>query len=149
MTVDARIGYRNAVDSKSSFPQRYAAVRDKTGTAITTHRPGVLVTIFALLLTSSVSAAADDSAGLEAITALGNLNGIALGCKYINQVRRMKQAVIANAPKERSYGIAFDDSTNDAFVAFIGSGKQCPGEATLASQVDAAVQAVEQAFTKQ
>ena len=110
---------------------------------------GVLVAVFVLFLAKTVSAAADDSAGLEAITALGNLNGIALGCKYIGQVRRMKETVIANAPKERRYGIAFDDSTNDAFVTFIGSGKRCPGEASFASQVDAAIQTVEQAFTKQ
>ena len=55
----------------------------------------------------------------QAVKDLGTLNGVALQCRYLDEVRRMKQAVVANAPKQRSFGLAFDEATNQSFLAFI------------------------------
>ena len=70
---------------------------------------------------------ADTDARYEALKALGELNGTALQCKYLDQTRRMKAAVVESVPKERSFGLAFDQATNDAFVAMVQSGTPCPG----------------------
>lgn len=92
--------------------------------------------------------AADSDAQYAAVRALGALNGVALQCKYVDEIRRMKAAVVDNAPKERSFGIAFDESTNDAFLAFIREGGICPGPAGFSEQVDAGVEELRRAFAK-
>lgn len=84
-----------------------------------------------------------------AVAALGELNGVALQCRYLNLVRRMKQAVVDHAPKERSFGLAFDQATNEAFLAFARNAGVCPTPVTLASQVDEGVARVAAAFTAQ
>ncbi len=82
----------------------------------------------------------------QAVDALGELNGLALQCKYIDQVRRMKAAVVDNAPKERSFGLAFDQATNRAFLEFNRAGGSCPGPDLMARRVDAAIETVRSVF---
>jgi len=74
-----------------------------------------------------------------AVMALGSLNGVALQCKYLDQVRRMKAAIVTNVPKERSFGLAFDEATNEAFLAFLRSGDTCPPHETLQRSVGHAI----------
>ena len=88
------------------------------------------------------------SPGHDAVGELGALNGVALACRYSQEVSRMKEAVVANAPKERSYGMAFDESTNAAFLAFVEKRQPCPAITGFSSQVDAAIEAMETAFGK-
>lgn len=97
-------------------------------------------TLIVLLLCSGFTGASDKPDAYASVKALGELNGIALNCRYIGEVRRMKTAVIENAPKERSYGIAFDESTNASFLAFVSSGKLCPGEAGFSERIDQAIE---------
>lgn len=89
---------------------------------------------------------ADSIAQYDAVRAVGTLNGIALYCKSLDQVRRMKEAVVANAPKERSFGLAFDESTDEAFRTAIGKREPCPGPAGFADQVGVAIETLRQAF---
>ncbi len=84
--------------------------------------------------------------GHDAVKQLGALNGIALACRYVDEVSRMKAAVVANAPKERSYGLAFDESTNTGFMSFIDQKAPCPAKSGFSQQVDAGVQHLESAF---
>lgn len=100
-----------------------------------------------VLLLLAYSARATDDPRYLSVQALGALNGIALQCKYIDQVRRMKSAVVATAPKERSFGLAFDQATNDAYLVAIRSGQACPGPAGFATQVDESIQAMQRAFS--
>ena len=58
----------------------------------------------------------------------------------------MKAAVVASAPKERSYGLAFDQATNDAFLAFIRDDATCLSHAELARRVGHEVDAMKAAF---
>ncbi len=100
-----------------------------------------------LIATSPV--VADDEARYDAVKALGRLNGIALQCKYIGQVSRMKQAVVETVPKERSFGLAFDQAANDSFLAFIQEQSPCPGPAGFENDVAQQIESLQQAFKNQ
>lgn len=81
-----------------------------------------------------------------AIERLGELNGVALQCRYTEQVRRMKSAVVLHAPKERSFGLAFDQATNRSFLSFIRQNGVCPAEESLARDVGHQIEAIRAAF---
>lgn len=98
---------------------------------------------------SSTSSVADTNAQYDAVKALGTLNGIALQCKHLDVMRRLKEAVVANAPKERSFGLAFDQATNDSFLAFLDAKAPCPSAGTLAAEADNAIAVMQQAFKPQ
>ncbi len=89
---------------------------------------------------------ADTLAQYDAVRVLGTLNGVALYCKSLDQVRRLKEAVVASAPKERSFGLAFEESTDESFRAAIAKGEPCPGPAGFAEQVGPAIEVLRQAF---
>ncbi len=92
--------------------------------------------------------AGDQTLHHETVKDLGRLNGVALHCNYLHQVRAMKAAVVANAPKQRSYGLAFDEATNEAFLTQIQESRPCPGEAGFANQVEAAVKRLQDVFSQ-
>lgn len=83
----------------------------------------------------------------DTVKALGSLNGVALNCKYLDQVRRMKSAVVESAPKERSFGLAFDEATNSAFLSMIDERRPCPSPAGFERTVDDGIEAMRKAFT--
>lgn len=89
---------------------------------------------------------ADTDARYQALKALGELNGAALQCKYLDQTRRMKSAVVKTVPKERSFGLAFDQATNDAFIGMIQSGAPCPGILGFEARVGDRIEAMQEAF---
>ncbi len=99
-----------------------------------------------LFLLLAQTAAADVTAQYEAVAALGELNGVALQCKYLDQVRRMKAAVVANAPKERSFGLAFDEATNKSFLAFAREQRSCPGTGGFEDRVGERIESMRQVF---
>ena len=101
--------------------------------------------LFLMALSTMAPAALDERHA--AIDRLGELNGIALQCRYIDQVRRMKAAVVQHAPKQRSYGLAFDQATNRAFLAFIEQQGACPTEEALARDVGHRIDAIRAAFS--
>jgi hypothetical protein len=105
-------------------------------------RPDLLLLAAVLL---PLSPAWSDS-GHDAVANLGAVNGVALACRYPDEVSRMKAAVVANAPKERSYGLAFDESTNAAFLDFIEKREPCPAKAVFSGRVDAAIEELVAAF---
>ncbi len=98
------------------------------------------------LLLAVCHAGADTDSRYAAVKALGNLNGIALNCKYLDQVKRMKAAVVETVPKERSYGLAFDEATNHGFLAIIRENRPCPSPARFEKKVGDGIDAMKQAF---
>ena len=95
----------------------------------------------------SASAAADDrDRRYTAIDALGEMNGVALQCKYLDEMRRMKAAVVRNAPKERSFGLAFDEATNRAFLRFIEQQQSCPHPEDFTARVEQRIDALRAVF---
>ncbi|WP_456372733.1 hypothetical protein [Thiolapillus sp.] len=94
--------------------------------------------LLALILPLLAQAAPLDKAGLAAVEELGRLNGIALNCRYFDQVRNIKQTLIDRLPKRRELGQIFEQKTDESFKAFIQSGSACPSPATFAAEVDKA-----------
>ncbi len=97
-----------------------------------------------LLITTPVSAIPDTQ--FEAIRNMGDLNGVALPCGYIKQAQRIKQALVANLPKRRALGEAFDTITNESYLKFVEQGRDCPGETLLSQQIDEAIKQLESVF---
>jgi hypothetical protein len=104
--------------------------------------------IFTLLTLLSIPdySAAEEDPRYASIRSLGELNGIALYCKYLDQVRRMKAAIIETAPKERTFGLAFDIASNDSYLAIISKRSSCPGPAGFAEQVDERINMMKASF---
>ncbi len=98
------------------------------------------------VLIVAAPALADQDARYAAVDALGEINGVALNCRYVDQVRRMKSAVVDNVPKERSFGLAFDEATNRAFLAFIREARECPGPAEMERRVDQGIDQLRSTF---
>ncbi len=104
----------------------------------------VCLPILLVIFQSSAWAANEDQ--LAAISRAGELNGIALQCKFLEQTQRLKRALVLNLPKERKLGEWFDVNTNMSFMEFISSKSVCPDEQSFKSQVDASIKQVESAF---
>ncbi|WP_303908135.1 hypothetical protein [Thiohalomonas denitrificans] len=109
-------------------------------------KTSLLIPILSLVLLLPVPATAQSETGEQAIRDLGALNGMALECGYVEQVRRMKKAMIDFAPKSRHYGSVFEQSTNRGFLSFIKEKRPCPTEVTVEAKVDKAVESLEKAF---
>lgn len=84
----------------------------------------------------------------QTIRTLGQLNGIALNCKYLQHTQQMKQALVSNLPKDRALGELFDNTTNESFLSFIQQGNTCPDESHFSKRVNAAISALIQAYQK-
>ena len=107
----------------------------------------VLLGLLAVILSfRPLAVGASPETRYQVIKDLGALNGVALQCGYIEEVRRMKQAVVLNVPKERSYGLAFDDSTNASFLAFIQEQRSCPHRDNFHRQVGHQIDEVRETF---
>ncbi|MDH5570870.1 MAG: hypothetical protein OEY89_03830 [Gammaproteobacteria bacterium] len=103
--------------------------------------------VLALSLILPVKTYADDKQ--QSINNLGQLNGIALHCKYLALGQQIKQALVDNLPKERMLGELFDNSTNESFLEFIKQGSSCPAESAFTIQVNEAISTLEKAYNKQ
>ena len=108
-----------------------------------------LVPLTLCLLGGSASAWAFDDTHFDAIKRLGQLNGVALHCKALDQTQRMKRELVLNLPKRRQLGELFDNETNASFMKFIQDGASCPTNDALRAQVDEAVENLKQVFTQQ
>ncbi|MCP3671010.1 MAG: hypothetical protein GY814_11370 [Gammaproteobacteria bacterium] len=108
----------------------------------------VILPITVVLLFSAYQAGAETAEQQNSIRYLGQLNGVALHCNYIDQMRRMKRVLVTALPRRRHLGQLFDDVTNTSFLEFIKSKSVCPGEQQFLLKVDAAVAVVNQAFSK-
>lgn len=90
-----------------------------------------------------------DDGQLDAIRALGALNGIALQCNGIAETQRMKRILVQTLPKRRQLGELFDYETNKSFMAFIEKHGECPSPQSLSRQVDDALQKLKTAYGTQ
>ncbi len=105
--------------------------------------------LLGLLCFSLVQAEEAQDKKYEVIQKLGELNGVALNCHYLNETQRMKKALVLALPKRRQYGEAFDSETNTAFLKFIENKASCPEEAAFSKQVDDAIFALDSVFADQ
>ncbi len=108
----------------------------------------VIFTLSGILIFSAFQVGAATEAQLNSIKRVGQLNGVALQCKYLNDARRMKLSLVAVLPKRRQLGQVFDDATNESFLSFIQNRSVCPEADQFTLQVDAAVADLNQVFVK-
>ena len=82
----------------------------------------------------AVAAAAAEAAeqALRAVRALAQVNGQALACQDTDTARRAKALMLTHAPKTPRFGQAYEEGTNQAYLAQTQGGKACPtAEAAL------------------
>ncbi|MEZ5614089.1 MAG: SCO family protein [Rhodocyclaceae bacterium] len=97
---------------------------------------------FALLacclgLLAAAQAAEED--GLAVVRDLGRLNGQTLACSQKDSAAWVRILMLRHAPKTRAYGEAYEEGTQQAFVAQ-GRGMPCPTAAELAARLEAVSQ---------
>jgi hypothetical protein len=90
--------------------------------------------LFAVL--SAPAFAADVEAGLLAVKALGGVNGQALACAETRAAARAKQLMLAHAPKTQRFGTAYEEATQEAFLAQTRAGGTCPDAAQLTDRLN-------------
>lgn len=99
-----------------------------------------------LIILALVSSAAWADPGVDAVKALGHLNGEALACKQMALVDRVRTRVINEAPKTREIGEIFEAATNERFLAMGRDNIACTDGRTLAERIETATQALRAAF---
>lgn len=96
-------------------------------------------------LTFSAMAFASDEAGLAAVRDLGRLNGQALACGQKDSAAWVRILMLNHAPKTRVYGEAYEEGTQESFVAH-GKGMPCPPPAELARKLESVTQRLKTAL---
>jgi protein SCO1/2 len=87
-----------------------------------------------LLLATAPPAAATPT--VEDVTRLGTDNGLALACGATEISARARRLMIDYAPRTSEYGTAFEQATQQAFGAQLGSKAACPAPGELAVRVE-------------
>ena len=86
-------------------------------------------------LTFSAMACASGEAGLSAVRDLGRLNGLTLACGQKEAASWVRVLMLNHAPKTRAYGEAYEEGTQESFLAH-GKGTPCPASAELNARLD-------------
>ncbi|MCK4708354.1 MAG: hypothetical protein KAU21_07040 [Gammaproteobacteria bacterium] len=100
--------------------------------------------ITALFWLSPVQSATDSQ--LSAIGDMGRLNGVALQCRYTEQMQRIKMTLVLHLPKQRALGEWFEQTTSTSFMDFMNKGSSCPDSQSFVEQVDTAIKKIEIVF---
>jgi len=104
-----------------------------------------IVSALLLLWGSQVHAFTDEQN--QSIEQMGELNGIALSCRYFDQVKHIKKALVEALPKRRELGRTFEAVTDKTYREFIATKASCPTAEAFAADVDAAIQMLNQSFS--
>lgn len=91
--------------------------------------------LFACCAGLASAAQAAEDAGLAAVRDLGRLNGQTLACGQKDTAAWVRILMLNHAPKTRAYGEAYEEGTQEAFVAH-GRGTPCPAAAELAARLE-------------
>lgn len=93
--------------------------------------------IVLLSLASPLPTLAEDAdAGLAAVRQLGALNGQALACAEKDAAAHTKMLMLSHAPKTPRFGAAYEEATQEGYLAQTRAGGACPSAKTLAGQID-------------
>ncbi|MCX7156581.1 MAG: hypothetical protein NTW45_09080 [Rhodocyclales bacterium] len=82
-------------------------------------------------------------AGVAAIRQLGTLNGQALACAEKDAAARAKVLMLAHAPKTARFGAAYEEATQEAFLAQTKASGTCPDAKALAGKLDEVTQSLQ------
>ncbi|WP_456379310.1 hypothetical protein [Thiolapillus sp.] len=103
--------------------------------------------ILALLLLWGFQAQATTDAQTQSLEQMGKLNGIALGCRYFDQVKTIKKALVQALPKRRELGRIFETVTDQTYREFVASKTACPSAEAFAADLETAIQNLNQNFS--
>ena len=103
------------------------------------------VTFLSVIFWAASTQAVTDSQQ-QAISDIGRLNGIALQCRYIDQVRKIKMALVESLPKQRMLGEWFEQSTSTSFMLFMEKDMVCPVAQSFHQEVDEAIKKIKSEF---
>jgi hypothetical protein len=84
--------------------------------------------------------------GIDAVRALGLLNGEALACKQLPLVDRIRMRIVNEAPKTREIGEIFETATTERFLAMGNGNAACTDGRNLAERIEAATAALRAVF---
>ncbi len=102
----------------------------------------------ALLLMMFFAGTAVAESGLDAVKALGQLNGEALACQQMALVDRIRMRIIYEAPKTREVGEAFEAATTERFLALGESKASCSDTKALAERIEQASQTLREVYAE-
>ena len=109
-------------------------------------RSTLLLCLLSVTLSANATSLPKD-AGLAEVEALGQFNGVALACDFIETSNHIKTVIIQYAPKSRRYGAAFEEATHNAFLDQTKKDPTtCPDGPTLNEQVDIATRHLQTAL---
>ena len=109
----------------------------------------LLPLLCALMLAFPVAAGEGTAKGVAEIAELGRLNGQALACAESQAAARIKALMIDHAPKVRNVGSAFEEETNQAFLAQSKDPSGCQSGAVLILQAEEVAKRLQAAFPVQ
>lgn len=89
---------------------------------------------------SAVLAADDAEAGLAAVRRLGTLNGQALACADKDAAAHAKLLMLTHAPKTQRFGAAYEEATQESYLAQTRAAGACPDAKALAGRIDEVAQ---------
>lgn len=93
--------------------------------------------IVLLNLVAVLPAAAEDvEAGLAAVKQLGTLNGQALACTDKDAAAHARLLMLAHAPKTPRFGTAYEEATQEGYLAQTRGAAPCPDAKALAGRID-------------
>lgn len=81
-------------------------------------------------------AAQDADAGLAAVRELGRHNGVALACAERDAAAQARQLMLAHAPKTARFGSAYEEATQESYLAQTRGGGACPDAKALAARIE-------------
>jgi hypothetical protein len=98
------------------------------------------LSIVALILTLAYSSTAISAtpSQLDAVAEMGRLNGIALQCRYVEKMQKIKMSLVLHLPKQRELGDWFERSTNESFMDFMNRDASCPPMEMFEQQLETA-----------
>lgn len=116
-----------------------------------THEGKSLKQLARLILVLSLSAplpafAEDAEAGLAAVRQLGALNGQALACADRDAAAHAKLLMLAHAPKTQRFGAAYEEATQESYLAQTRASGACPDAKTLAGRIGEVAQRLQTAL---
>lgn len=108
----------------------------------------ILLALSVLLLWATVQAADFTDQQNQSIEQMGSLNGTALSCRYFDQVKHIKKALVQALPKRRELGRQFEAVTDETYRGFLTNKTPCPSAEAFTKEVEAGIQQLNQAFQK-
>lgn len=106
----------------------------------------IRLTILSCLALAKPAVAEDIEAGLAAVRQLGILNGQALACADKDAAAHARLLMLAHAPKTQRFGTAYEEATQEGYLAQTRGSGACPEAKALAGQISEIAQGLKTAL---